>query len=383
MKRFWLATLAAVAMLVAVIGCSQEDKIVGLDALSYFSVDKVNGTEGYCTDLLAGQTIVAGQVCYEVDMDNVLHVTYTTTGGWELTEAHFWAGCSSTGYPMTSKGNPIPGQFPYNSGDITGATSFSFSVDLNDPAFAFCLGEVNCEAGNILFTMAHAAVRKANGDGSYQTETGWGGGSRVVQKGNWATQSTLTLFDDACGGGDPMCYEEAGTAFAFGGNVDDCFLNFDINANRWGWSNGPYPTPSDAGYYSTFTHTWDLWVGAGAANDVSNCDPNTSGKGTKVGTATVTINYLGTVTVDYALNAPYTLAETHVYVGCDRFPLKNGEPTVAPGQYGNQHTFVVTDGVTTDSYTLSASDIFPNGLCPGGWYIIIHAKVMEEVACAQ
>lgn len=364
-----LLTVTVVGLLVLNEGCNNHEEIpiVGMNALSYFSVDKVNGIQGYCADLLAGQTINVGTVCFEINGDEMA-VTYTTTGGWELEEVHFWAGCSSTGYPMTNKGNPVPGQFPYKSGDITGATTFTFSVDLTDPQFDFCLENIDCDNGNILFAMSHAAVRKDNGDGTYQTETGWGNGSRVVQRGNWATQSTLTLFDESCGGGNPKCYEEAGTAFAFGGDVEDCFLNFDINANRWGWSNGPL--------MSDDTYTWPLWVGAGAANNTDNCDPQNTG-GTYVGEATVAIAVDGKVEVTYSLNAPYTLAETHVYVGCVRFPMKNNEPTVAPGQYGNQHTFLVTDGVTSDSYTINA------GTCDEGYYVILHAKVMEETPCPE
>mgnify|MGYP000529442543 CR=1 FL=1 len=44
-----------------------------------------------CTTLFAGQTIDAGSVCVSVDSDNLV-VSYATTGGWQLTEAHLWVG---------------------------------------------------------------------------------------------------------------------------------------------------------------------------------------------------------------------------------------------------------------------------------------------------
>ncbi len=42
-----------------------------------------------CYDLLAGQTIIAGDVCVSLDGDNIL-VEYQTVDGWELSETHAW-----------------------------------------------------------------------------------------------------------------------------------------------------------------------------------------------------------------------------------------------------------------------------------------------------
>ena len=115
--------------------------------------------------LYAGQTIDAGTVSVTVNGDN-LDVTYTTTNGWELSETHLWVGLSITDMPQTRKGNPIPGQFPYVSGDITGATSYTSSVALGDLGFS-------CPGDDKNFLMAaHASLSRDNGDGTYQTETG-------------------------------------------------------------------------------------------------------------------------------------------------------------------------------------------------------------------
>ena len=54
MKRFSIMTLAIAAMLIAIVGCSQEDKIVGTDALSAWVVDNVNGQQTACVTLYAG-----------------------------------------------------------------------------------------------------------------------------------------------------------------------------------------------------------------------------------------------------------------------------------------------------------------------------------------
>lgn len=84
----------------------------------------VNGNSSWT--LFAGQAIDSGTVSAEVVGSN-LEVLYTTTNGWELTEAHLWVGSTKADMPQTRKGSPIPGRFPYNSGDITGVTSHTLA----------------------------------------------------------------------------------------------------------------------------------------------------------------------------------------------------------------------------------------------------------------
>jgi hypothetical protein len=116
---------------------------------------------------------------------------------------------------------------------------------------------------------------------------------------------TITVTDD------PIEYEWE-TAFAYCGQHANAFPEYGFS--RWGWTIGPL----NAGSY-----TLDLYAGA------AQCDLT---KGTLVGT--VSVVYDGTsVTVNFNVNTPYILGETHVYAGQGMFPLKNGEPTVAPGQY--------------------------------------------------
>ena len=80
------------------------------------------GSATKCVDLIAGQSIDAGDICLTVNGTN-LEVSYTTQDGWELEEAHLWTGTALADMPQTRKGNPKIGNFPHNSGDITGATS--------------------------------------------------------------------------------------------------------------------------------------------------------------------------------------------------------------------------------------------------------------------
>ncbi|MGA1824192.1 MAG: hypothetical protein ACMUIP_05955 [bacterium] len=94
-------------------------------------VSTIDGSGVQCQALLAGQTIDAGLVCVEV-VGTDLVVTYDTANGWELVETHLWVGDSLADMPQTKQGNPKIGNFPYNSGDITGATSYNVSISLDD-----------------------------------------------------------------------------------------------------------------------------------------------------------------------------------------------------------------------------------------------------------
>jgi hypothetical protein len=74
------------------------------------------------------------------------------------------------------------------------------------------------------------------------------------------------------------------------------------------------------------TYTWPLWAGA------AGCDTQ---KGVHVGNVVVRYDKTG-VSAVFNLFPGYTLLNSHVYAGTDRFPLdRNGNPTVAPGQYYN------------------------------------------------
>ena len=332
-NSFLVRLVAAGALALGVAGNLEAQCVVTSDG---------SGTQ--CFPLLAGQTIDAGTVCLSIDA-GALNVTYSTTGGWELTEAHLWVGQTLDDLPQTKTGNPIPGKFPYNSGDITGLTSFTFSIPLTNPLINF-----SCPSDDVTFLLAaHAALRKPNGDGTFQTETGWSDGSPITTKGNWATFSTFTLSCD-CGGGEAVTACE--TAFAFGGASARCF---ELDGfNRWGWTNGPL---------NQGTYTFDLYAGAG------QCDLS---KGTLVGS--VTINYTGTtVTVTYTMTNGWWATETHVYVGTAKYPqFKQGKQmvdTVAPGQYPYIHGEL--DDVTTDTYNL--------GPFSGPIQVIAHAGVCHLV----
>jgi hypothetical protein len=128
------------------------------------------------------------------------------------------------------------------------------------------------------------------------------------------------------------------------GSLAKCFSNWGFS--QWGWTNGPL----NPGIYN-----FDIYAGAAQCNIY---------KGKKVGY--LTVNYNGsTVVVTYNMYPGYQMDETHLYVGCNPLPKKNGSYTVAPGQYPYWHDL---DNASTDSYTVTIA-----GCCK--IYIIAHAVV--------
>lgn len=305
-------------------------------AQAELQVNYPTGSE--CHPLIAGQHIEAGQVCVEVDEEQKnLIVTYEMENGWELIEAHLWAGLDLSQMPANKKGNPKIGNFPYVTGDITGRTSYPFTVPL-ETAF----GDVEpCDVTGLL--AGHAAVRRNNGDGSgYQTETGWIDGQQIVDGGSWAMYSsidfTCPIPVEAAVLPPEECNQE--TAYAIGektfiADKDDLTIG-----TRWGWQ----ITMDDDG-----TVEKNIYAGAGQ-NDIS--------KGTLVGTLTVTRDG-EEVSVFYNMFNGTTMDTTHLYVGTTNVA------TTAPGKYGNTHNL---NAETVDKYTVTVSGADP-------LYVVAHAAV--------
>ena len=347
-----LTLIVALAILVAMlVGCSKDEgPVVPLNALSALGVYGVNGIPAeYCTTLFAGQDIDAGTVCVEVvdtGDTETLYITYNTTGGWELVETHLWVGTALTDMPQTRKGNPKIGNFPYKSGDITGQTTYTFIVDL-----AQFGGEATLCATDLL-AAAHAALQLVDDGGTViQTETGWGNGDPMVERGSWATYFGIQF---TCADVPPGQNSE--TAFAFDCVDALCFIDIpDEGFNRWGWTNGAY---------GPGTYYLDIYAGAG------QCDIT---KGTLVGL--LTVEYDGaTATITYNTCGDYTMTETHLYVGNDILASTNDpdDPdgpgyTVAPGQYPYIHEGL--DNVQTDVFTVDASGLI---------YVVAHAVVWGD-----
>lgn len=111
------------------------------------------------------------------------------------------------------------------------------------------------------------------------------------------------------------CITHHETAYAFGGDPNDCFLVLPgVNSTNWGWSNGPV---------GPGTYDWPIYAGAGQCN-INN--------GTLVGNLHV-VYASGVATVEYQLNPGFNLDVTHLWVGNDILPKVKGKYTTAPGQF--------------------------------------------------
>lgn len=130
--------------------------------------------------LYAGQTIPVGDIVVSNDNDSI-YVTYTLTGGWELVESHLYIG-NVAGIPSNKSGNPKIGNFPYQRSHTAGTTTYSYSVVIP--------GNESCYV-----IAAHASVQLVQAGSIVQSETAWSEGTRMTQKGNWATYSDYCLMD--------------------------------------------------------------------------------------------------------------------------------------------------------------------------------------------
>jgi hypothetical protein len=315
------ATLAA---LVGLTGCAFDGDSLERQGGALVSV--LGGEQ--CVTLYAGQSIDAGTVCLSVSGDDLV-VTYETTGDWGLLEAHLWIGTSLADMPQTNTGNPQLGLFPYKAEDLGDATSVSFHVPIES------LGGEPAVCDQSFYVVAHAALRRPDGEGGFQTETGFGDGDLINEYGSWATYFDVTLTcDDVPPPPDDEC--ECETAFAEG---DTTFVELGLTKNRWGWQ-----LTVDEGAFSA-----PLYAGA-AHNDPS--------RGIHVGTVHVE-NDGEVVTVSYETFPGFHLEEIHVYAGC------TDVGTIAPGQFG--HGAELSNATT---YTAS----FELGCAPA--YVVAHA-----VAC--
>ena len=286
-------------------------------------------TQEVCEPLIAGQHIEAGEVCVQVQ-GTTLAVTYNMLGDWELIEAQLWAGTDLGDMPANKKGNPKIGNFPYATGDITGATTYTFNVSFEE---AFGSAEP-CDVTGLL--AGHAAVRRDNGDGGFQTETGWIDGEDIVDKGSWAMFSSVDFtcpVDTALPPVEKTCGTE--TAYAVGGQT---FIDLGITNSRWGWQvtvnrNDEFATP--------------IYAGAGQ-NDIA--------KGTEVGE--LAVSYLnGELTVTYLMLDGFVMEELHLNVSEDDLI------SIAPGSYtvvkeelanGEETEFTYTSYETADSINVVA-----------------------------
>jgi hypothetical protein len=277
-----------------------------------------------CKDLMAGQHINVGTVCYDV-VGSDLKVTYTTTGNWFINETHLWVGTSLANMPQNGAGNPQIGRFPYKASNLSVQT-YTFTIP------TYMLGLTSCPYA--FYAAAHAVVQQKYGSTVVQTETAWGKGERMVSRGSWAMYSNVYI--DCPGGGGAGGSITCETAYALG----DKTLNSFLSTQRWGWQ------ITFDGAFGTYA----IYAGAGQ-NNINN--------GTLVGYLTV-VRVGDYVNVSYDMLNGYGLNETHLYVGSSYVT------TVANGLYP----------YTDDSLNFASSHGYTAYAGQGTVYIVAHA-----VAC--
>jgi hypothetical protein len=299
--------------------------------------------------LLAGQTNPAGTVEIANDRDDNLYIEFDITAPWMMDQSHVAIADTLAGIPQTRKGNPMIGNFAYQRTHIPAVTSDTYVI----PRSALSL-DVN---GSVVVA-AHAALSRLDAAGQIvASETGWAAGQRFAERGSWATY--LSYEFQTCSDEPPVVETSTQTAFARSDESSTCFLDIDVDGNsigdfnRWGWTNGPLMEGD---------YVMPLYAGAG------QCDVR---KGTLVGSVSVSYHQ-GTAVVSFrttgqnpSTGQPYTMADAHAYVGPAILPTKNGEYTVAPGQYPQIDSEVAN--ATAKTFTFS-------GLS-GAIYVVAHSSV--------
>ncbi len=143
-----------------------------------FRISNMNGSAGDTSiTLIAGRSQTVGDVCATMT-DSSIWLTVSTIDGWEMTELHLWAGTQVDMMPRTRKGNPKVGHFPIHAFESPAVTTYTVEIPWSD-------------FSSTMYTAIHVEVLKSNGDGTFQIEGAWADGARIVEKGNWATYSSM------------------------------------------------------------------------------------------------------------------------------------------------------------------------------------------------
>ena len=150
MKNIYFSCL----MLLLLAGCTEESIETDNEVLNL----RTSVVDCLEVDLIAGQNEVAGTVSL-AKVGNSVHVTYSTTNDWKITETHLFVGdCGDM--PVNNGGNPKVGKFPFK-GSHNSVDEYTYIVSLAG------LPECLCVA-------AHAVVEN---DVTNANETAWGEGT--------------------------------------------------------------------------------------------------------------------------------------------------------------------------------------------------------------
>ena len=153
------------------------------------------GNASFTTNLMAGQHHVAGSLTVSTDNTN-LYVAYKAncsveTGSWTLKATHLYVGdCEAM--PITAKGNPKIGKFPYKTEHGSGVSEYIYSIPLSEIDSCFCLAahaEVDCGG-----ECDDSVDFETEADGYCGEETAWAEGNEFPGN-SWAMYVEFCMDD--------------------------------------------------------------------------------------------------------------------------------------------------------------------------------------------
>jgi hypothetical protein len=125
----------------------------------------------HAVDLIAGRTLDIGAVRCWIRGD-YLHVLCSAEGGWALGETQLDVVASFDDFPLTKKGNPKIGHFPFKKTSDPPAAEIEYAIDLD---------ALGLKDAATLFVALHAEAALPSGTGGIEREEGaWAEGERFI-----------------------------------------------------------------------------------------------------------------------------------------------------------------------------------------------------------
>ncbi len=126
----------------------------------------------HAVNLIAGRSLDIGTVRCWIKGDS-LHILYAAEDGWLLGETQLAVALSRADFPLTNKGNPKIGKFPFKKSFDAPVAEAHYSVDLEEYGLH--------DAGTLVIA-AHAEAVLPSGSGGIEREEGaWAEGERFVR----------------------------------------------------------------------------------------------------------------------------------------------------------------------------------------------------------
>ena len=346
----------------ALYSCSEQLEVQDVESIDFrgqptksgeFGPNNVTDLDcGISCPLIAGQSIDAGTVTVTNDDEN-LYVTVFSTYGFQQVDENIKMSIGDIA-ELPSK-RPPAGHFDYKWTEVNGdgtPNTHTFTIELE--GLEFWDGKGNCESAETstpFYIILHADVLTESGS----SETAFGGCIDPDTKGAWWYYME---YEAQC------CDQELKDSWAFKnphGDSDQwsfCFL--DEGFDNWGWTIGSF---NYVERYNKIKLKID-----GQLDDT--CKPREN---------TLDIGY-----VEFWIDNPnskeiqvriviedvlYSLENTNVYVGEEKYPIDGGGSyTIDPSYFGNSHENL--GGVMSDEFTIVGIDF-------DSFYIMVHAQVNE------